>query len=175
MVEDAMKSSGTVDEARLAAGAEYVAALEKLGFLVDVALWSIAAHRTGEDSDLQLCIVSRLVERAGTGELYQLLFRAYDLAATPRNFDPWNVTLFGPKTRFAELMKIQPEMLGTAQMEVQGVDGSKHYVEGPMWQMVDDRLMRPEWIYKRQFREPNFQSDTTALRRFRANVEKFAA
>lgn len=169
-----MTDNAIVDQARLVAGARYVAALEGLGFAVDAAMWTIAASPVTSDSDLQLLIVSRFVERAGTGAIYDLLFKAYDLAATPKDFDPWIVSLYGPRTLFATEMKNQPEVTGVSFDRY--LDGTvSHSPRGVAWHVVRGRMFRQDWIYKRQFRSSTIQSDSAAYRRFKSNVEAFAA
>lgn len=171
-----MTTDSIVDDQRLSAGREYIASLEELGFLVDTAVWTIAFDRASEkDPDLQLSIVSPLVERAGTNEIYQLLFTAYERSATPRDFDPWMVSLYGPQTHFAEMMRRQPQILHSAKLEMRDEQGVTHLIDAPLFQHVSDRMIRPGWIYKCDYHKPNIRRESFALKRFKDNLSKFAA
>lgn len=95
-----------LDEARLLAGKEYLAALANLGLDPDVLCWVYDADR----GEMQLAIVTSMAERIGSLSIYKLLFRAYEAAATPREVDPFIVSVYGPKSDFG--MKLRQTLGG---------------------------------------------------------------
>lgn len=92
-----------LDGARVAAGEEYLAALKRLGLEPDALCWVY-----DPDSDeTHLAIVTSMAERVGGLSIYKLLFRAYEAAATPREIDPFIVSVYGPRSDFgARLRKL---------------------------------------------------------------------
>lgn len=162
-----------VTENRFRAGERYIRAIEGLGFSVDYALWTISAE-SHSASDIQLSIVSRMIETAGTKAVYQLLFMAFEHAATPREIDPWIVSLYGTKTKFADHLPSIPLMQDIGFMTVKTDNGLVNQ-ETPVWHKVLDRLTRPSWIYKLKQFEGTAHSDDWAYERFRRNVEALAA
>jgi len=140
---------------------------------VDYALWTIPKGGNGH-LDVQLCIVSRLIEAAGTKTIYDLLFKAYDRAGTPQDIDPWIVSLYGSGTKFARHLTTLHEMEDTAYLTVMTEHGPK---KQPVttWIEVVDRFTRPAWIYKLGHFEERPRDDKWAFERFRRNVEALAA
>lgn len=162
-----------VTESRFRAGERYIRAIEGLGFSVEYALWTISAESQA-GSDIQLSIVSRMIETAGTKAVYELLFKAFEYAATPREIDPWIVSLYGTRTKFADHLPSIPLMQDIGFMTVKTDDGLVNH-ETPVWHQVLDRLTRPSWIYKLKHFEDTAHSDDWAYERFRRNVEALAA
>lgn len=85
-----------LDAARVGAGKEYLAALNALGLKPDVLCWVYEV----EEGEMQLAIVTSMAERVGGLSIYKLLFRAYEAAATPREINPFIVSVYGPKSNF---------------------------------------------------------------------------
>lgn len=85
-----------LDEARVAAGKEYLAALSGLGLEPDALCWVYDP----DADETHLAIVTSMAERVGGLSIYKLLFRAYEAAATPREIDPFIVSVYGPKSDF---------------------------------------------------------------------------
>jgi hypothetical protein len=85
---------------RLKAGRDYLASLRKLGFEPEAAFWALPGSDESEDN-YQLIIISSWVHTIGPLAVYDLLFEAYDASATPKEIDPFCVSLFSPKSRIA--------------------------------------------------------------------------
>jgi hypothetical protein len=88
-------------EADIIAGTEYLASLRKLGLEPDALCWIVRHFRVDDDStqsEKHLALVSSLADRYGPRQIYDLLFLAYDASATPKEVDPFIVSLYGPKT-----------------------------------------------------------------------------
>lgn len=83
-----------IDDARVEAGRDYIAALDQAGFRAEGAFW---AYRKETPYDPELLLVTTLVDRVGTKTIYDALFVAYEKAKTPREIDPWIVALISPK------------------------------------------------------------------------------
>ena len=87
-------------ERRLKAGREYLAALRKLGFNPDAVLWAGVGGIAAEGA-MELLIVTTWADNIGSKAVYDLLFEAYDASATPKEIDPFTVSLFSPQTQVA--------------------------------------------------------------------------
>ena len=99
----------SLDAAREAAGRDYLVALNRLGLEPDVLCW---AYDVDAD-EMQLAIVTSMAERVESLSIYKLLFRAYEAAATPREIDPFIVSVYGPKSDFG--VKLRRFLGGLAQ------------------------------------------------------------
>lgn len=162
-----------VTKDRFQAGERYIKAIEQLGFSVEYALWTISTEAESS-SDIQLSIVSKMIETAGTKAVYALLFKAFEHAATPPEIDPWIVSLYGSQTKFADHLTSIPMLHDVGFMAIKTPDGIVNQ-ETPMWIRVIDRATRPSWIYKLKHFEDQPRSDRWAYERFRRNVEALAA
>lgn len=83
-----------LDERRMLAGKDYLAALRRLGLAPDVLCWVY----TADHGEMHLAIVTSMAERVDSLSIYKLLFRAYEAAATPRDIDPFIVSVYGPRS-----------------------------------------------------------------------------
>lgn len=79
------------------AGQEYATALKDLGMKPQAVCW-IHSWLDESTTEKRLAVVTSMVDRVPPKEVYDLLFRAYDLAATPREIDPFIVELFSPES-----------------------------------------------------------------------------
>ena len=98
MAKDALDPSHLTNEERVA-GADYLRALRRLGFEPDVCCWTLELPQTRDAKqafEKHLALVSSLADRVGSRAIYELLFKAFDSAATPREIDPFNVSLYSP-------------------------------------------------------------------------------
>lgn len=95
----------TPSDAEIEAGRAYLAALQRLGLQPEAMCWLFTPERNADGviledessaGSLTLAIVSKFAEYAGPAAVYELLFRAYDAAALPKEVDPFSVTVFGP-------------------------------------------------------------------------------
>lgn len=87
-------------DVRLEAGREYLAALRKLGFRPDALLWA-GVGESSRESRMELLIITSWADHIGPKAVYDLLFEAYDASATPKEVDPFSVTLLSPHTTVA--------------------------------------------------------------------------
>ncbi|WIA55460.1 hypothetical protein N6H05_20895 [Sphingobium sp. WTD-1] len=93
MVEKPVKDDG-VGPAEIRAGRDYLHALQRLGLEPQVMCWMY--EMLDDRFEKRLGIVTSWVDRMGPALLYELLFKAYDAAATPRDIDPFIVQLYSP-------------------------------------------------------------------------------
>lgn len=82
------------DPIRLRAGLEYTQSISSLGLDPDLSCW---VYLPDEDR-AELAIVTTMIDRIGPTKIYNLLFRAYDLSATPHEINPFDVGLYSPLT-----------------------------------------------------------------------------
>jgi hypothetical protein len=157
---------GGMTPERWEAGERYVSSLRDLGFDPETVMWAFD-KRAGE---FNLAFVTTIVDRIGTKAIYEILFKAYDRAVTPREFDPWVVSLYSPQTFFARefaiMLETNPtvEALGDAQIVGQVALG------------VGDYTARREWIYVlRSASKVQSKHQIRAWQAFEANVDRLAA
>lgn len=87
--------------ARYDAGADYLAALRKLGLNPDALFW---AFDSAVDQFV-LVLVTKFFDYAGPLALSELLFKAYRASATPAEIDPFILRLHSPKQKiFRDLL-----------------------------------------------------------------------
>lgn len=82
------------------AGRAYLAALRALGLDPEALFWARDA-RAGEDV---LVLVTSLFDFAGPLELSELLFKAHESAATPRDVNPFVLRLHSPRHTAIQMM-----------------------------------------------------------------------
>lgn len=154
-------------ERRLVAGRDYLAALRKLGFHPDALLW---AFRGGvpEPAPFELLIISTWADSIGPKAIYDLLFEAYDASATPKEIDPFIVSLFSHHTKVATDMG---DAIRTIQSEAIPADGSQ-----PMLILgMMDYITIPQWIISYRQPRSNRFDDLRRFGAFQTNVTKLAA
>lgn len=156
---------------RLQAGHDYIAALAKLGFRPDAALWTVGDMSTKEGL-LQLTIVSSLVERVGPTALYDLLFQAYEHAGTPKSIDPWIVGLYGAETLLGAALRTKP-VITFKEAIFHRDDGSERTLD--LMEAVEGRLFYKRWVYIRNFKKRDLATELRQIDAFRKNVERLAA
>lgn len=81
-----------LDEERLKAGANYLAALRALGLEPEALFWAWDRVETR----FVLMLVTRYFDIVGPAEVSKLLFKAYNKACTPREIDPFILRLHSP-------------------------------------------------------------------------------
>lgn len=162
-----------VDLSRFEAGKRYIDALEKLGFSVDYALWTVPTD-TDVTDDTQLSIVSHIIETVGSKTVYELLFKAYERAGTPPDIDPWIVSLYGSNTAFGRHVTTIHEVEEEAYLTIMTEHGPQKQAV-PTWINIVDRFTKPRWIYKLAHFDNKPGDDWWAFERFRRNVEALAA
>lgn len=92
----------TLTQLDLTAGADYLRALRRLQLEPDVMCWTYVLPITDGDidptrpADKHLAVVTSIVDYSGPTAMYDLLFKAYDASITPKEIDPFIVTLYSP-------------------------------------------------------------------------------
>lgn len=159
------------------AGAEYLAALRSLGMDPEALFW---ARDTVVDEDV-LILVTSLFDFAGPLELSELLFRAYNLAATPREVDPFILRLHSPRhtaiqemaRHFGDGTRIKLPIRMTLVQPIPGV----HEIRLASLSMGADVTAYADAVYKFDLSEqPHTSVDASRRwRRFQKHVDKLAA
>lgn len=160
------------DETRLIAGLEYTNAIMSLGLDPDLMCW---VYLPDEDRT-ELSIVTTMVDRVGPAKLYSLLFKAYQLSATPREVDPFEVGLYSPRTALGL------DLLSSIRIDDQGVpewargDGPAHiwhlvYYVG----LVEMKVVSGKGIYRVKKTRRNADQDHAKWTVLSQNVEALAA
>lgn len=158
-----------VTPARIAAGRDYATALERLGLEIAGAMWTIPITGAG-GPEIELTIVSPIVDRVGATRIHQALFAAYDKARVRRDVDPWIVSIYSPASFLGTAVAGAPVLESN---EIFGVmaDGSRQSLGEP-WIQIADRMYQPSWVIAAPRR---MRSDEAQLRRFRGFEKAMAA
>ena len=91
-----------IGKRHVSVGGDYLRALRKLGLEPDVLAWA----REQDTGRVILVLVTAFFDHGGPLEVSQALFRAYNIAATPQDIDPFIVRLHSPRQSFGrELIK----------------------------------------------------------------------
>ena len=161
----------------LTAGADYLAALSKLGLDPEFLAWG-RQHGTG---DWMLVMVTSLVEMSGPLAFNELLFRAYNLNATPREISPFIVRVYGSRTTLAPLLKRFGE-IDVSRATTRKVDKRTGEPEGPpiainsLGQDVADFHLETRYVYRlRPRRHASHEQHIRQWLRFKDNVGRLAA
>jgi hypothetical protein len=150
---------------RLKAGREYLAALRKLGFVPDALLWAGVGKAAG-DAEMELLIVTSWVDSVGSRSIYDVLFEAYDASATPKEIDPFVVSLFSPHTQVAADIRGGMEAVEAERFR----EGVPMLVLGML-----DYFTIPDWVIQFRRSKTNVFDDARRFRAFQNNVAKLAA
>lgn len=154
-------------ERRLKAGREYLAALQKLGFHPDALLWATGVGGVAGSDKMELLIVSTWIDNIGPKAVYDVLFEAYDASATPKEIDPFIVSLFSPHTQVAKDLEGAVE---TVRRNRSLDDFRPMFVLGMM-----EYSTIPAWIISyRRSKSTRFE-DARRFAAFQNNVAKLAA
>lgn len=152
-------------ERRLKAGREYLTALRKLGFNPDALLWAGVGGVAAEGA-MELLIVTTWADNIGPKAIYDLLFEAYDASATPKEVDPFVVSLFSPQTQVAI-------DLGDA---VRTLQAETHREMRPIIMLgMMDYYTTPPWIISYRPSKSTRFEDARRFNAFQNNVAKLAA
>lgn len=149
----------------LKAGADYCAALNRLGFSLDSLLWAFD-ELSGE---FALVLITQHVDHAGPLALFELLVKAYNSSATPKEISPFDVRVFSPAQPIVDELRNacrQDRDMG----EASGEDVPYRISSG-------ERILtfRPTWLYYLHPVELEPTDRTRDWDRFRSKVEKLAA
>lgn len=166
-------AENAVTSERLQAGADYLAALEQLGFIPEGAMWTMRLH---DAASLELSIFTGLVDRVGTMAMFKTLFEAFDRAKTPRSFDPWLIALYSPDQLLYEPASAFSIPAGS-DAAVLGVHHKRQQLFGSVvldeFQQAEERIVMREWIYKQPTRQRSAANDQ--LRQWRRFERAVAA
>ena len=153
-------------ERKLRAGREYAEALKKLGFTPSAVLWAgVGGQET--DSKMELLIVTSWVDHIGPKAIYDVLFEAYDASATPKEIDPFVVSLFSPHTQVATDLLGAIHAVRTKPLKD---DAQTVFVLGMM-----DYFTIPDWIISSRITTSRHFDDLRRFHAFQNNVAKLAA
>ena len=153
----------------LKAGADYLDALRSLGLNPNFLGWGwdIAANQWA------LVLVTSIVDAGGPLALNELLFKAYNAKATPREISPFVVRIFSP-----EIVPADFYYLGIKDLRVTAVNG-KPSARPPIQNMQRTFMgLQMEMINSYQAAQPKklkYLQRKKAWDRFRGDVEKLAA
>ena len=89
-----------LSQERLIAGGDFLTGLERLGLNPDGLCWAF------DDAvdELALVLVTSFYDDVGPLEINKLLFRAYNLAVTPRSISPFIIRLHSPRDDVAAVI-----------------------------------------------------------------------
>jgi hypothetical protein len=151
---------------RMIAGREYHHSLQRLGFFPQAVFWAHVGHV--EPTRMELCVVTSWADNIGPKAVYDLLFEAYDESATPREIDPFIVSIFSPRSQVAADLFNAVGMVKS--------DNHKYDPRGAMivLGMFDYMTIYPWVIFARETKSTRFD-DARRFRAFQANVERLAA
>jgi len=159
-------------ENRLAAGGDYLKALLHLGLDPDIMAWVYVAR----DREMELALVTTLVDRIGPKPIYDLLFRAYELAGTPRSVDPFVVSLYSPNMAFAIDLKTYLRIPESGWLDP-GAELARVHVS-KAWFVIgftDQKLIFGPGIYRVKSKQNHADVDFARWRKFEQNVLALAA
>ncbi len=151
------------------AGKEYLDALHRLGLEPDVFCWIYDAVEDG----IELAIVTSIAERIGSLDIYKLLFRAYEAAATPRDIDPFIVSIYGPNSFYGAMLR---EHIRTLAADGAFSDpGNATRFTTVMENSAELKVMLARGVYARGDTRRSAAQDLKRWSRFKQNVEALAA
>ena len=173
------------------AGAEYLKALQSLRFQPDVLCWSnelLDIEDVGAGTEKRLTIISSLVDAVGAKAIYELLFQAYDASATPKEINPFIVSIYSPKSiagmqvlnmLTGDMLKIAYQKVKEAREQGQSSTGTA-LIPAVAWPadgmpVIPQVMPMLEGIYMVRKGKISTVHDRTRFDRFRQQVEKLAA
>ena len=159
----------------LEAGEEYLAALNSLGLHPELLGW-------GTDiitKEWHLVMLTSIIEVGGPLALNKLLFRAYNMGATPQEISPFIIRIFGDKTVFApELRQLDAFQRGDKILTVTDPKGRREVQKVTAESMGKDLggvHIESKHLYIVKIRKRGYEQKTREWMRFKQNVEKLAA
>lgn len=164
----------------LAAGQDYLSALETLGMVPEFLGWGMDEAR----DEWNLVLVTSIIEIGGPLALSKLLFKAYSLKATPQEISPFIVRTFGAETIFApELKHLNEVRDGTvAVTAIRNADGSlpagakaQPIPVLAIQKVVGGIQVDSNHAYKIAPRDLSQTQKAVEWHRFRDNIERLAA
>lgn len=164
----------------LKAGEEYLAALQTLGLEPEFLGWGLDKER----DEWNLVLVTSIIEIGGPLALSRLLFKAYNMHATPKEISPFIVRTIGSETFYAPHLKQLTEVKeGKLYVHaVQNADGTKPDSKKAQPISIKDMetpiaglIMSSEHVYIIAPRDMSREEKVEEWSRFKRNVESLAA
>ena len=164
------------------AGADYLAALQKLGLDPECLFWAedeVVGHPV-------LVLVTRQFDRAGPLSLSRLLFKAYNAAATPREIDPFVLRLHSPEQALiremvgvgmGEFIRNPPSVVTAPIMHPGHQPKREDAVSADVFLSAGGMRFKPAWVYKWSIpsKKPSAVVMSRQWHRFTENVDRLAA
>jgi len=157
--------------ARLKAGKAYLTAIKSLGLDPDALCWafdSIIGH-------FVLVLITPMFDFKGPYEISKLLFRAYNLAGTPEDIDPFIIRLHSPDHNIIRMLL---EIAGSKSVQAQNkITGKWHTLQSTAQKAEGGGLeFRNEWIYQYKISPKQKSLDLSRKwSRFAHNIDRLAA
>jgi hypothetical protein len=150
------------------AAVDYLSALRKLGLTPEAVLW--AYDEVFED--YVLILLTDHFDKAGPTEIYRLLTRAYNAAATPKKISPFSIRLHSPKQNIAQIIRDASASMLSVQKRGGPYDSSG---KQNLFLKFNELWIRWDWVvhYKATKRTPVERAQE--WRRFSERVERLAA
>lgn len=105
MAEDSLRAASAAfseHSTLVNAGIEYMQTLIALGSSPEIMCWALFTDSPEmTEASMQLVIVDSWFDRIGPTAIYEALFKAYDASVTPKEVNPFIVSVFSPKSEFA--------------------------------------------------------------------------
>ena len=173
-----MAETAELTALELRAGREYLDALRSLKFEPDILCWVV--ENDGMDSNFgnlhnRLAIVTSLVDRVGPAKIYDLLIEAYTLAVTPREIDPFQISVYSPHSRDGQYLvdNTHPNQIAEHRRKA-GEDS------GPMWGIVMNvphmnAAPWPQSVYTYNLRRRDMTADLRRYAIMRRTLDRLAA
>lgn len=160
----------------LKAGEEYLAALIKLGLNPEFLGWGLHT----QSQHWFLILVTSVVEVGGPLALNELLFRAYNMHATPQNISPFIVRVYGSKTFVVpELQQLYAFATGDRRIQMYKPSGEPHGEPSEavsMGKTLSDFHIESTDVYRLNLsNKKSHEKRTNEWLRFKRNVERLAA
>lgn len=175
---DVLAAEAALDEVRSRAGIEYLKALRSLGLDPDILCW---VYEPGE-GEMGLALITTLAERVESMRIYDLLFRAYEAAATPREVDPFIVSVYGSGSVFATWLKgilarYTANGMPLAGDTKKGTKFSFRHQSINLWDhsLGGDRIVLARGVYALKQARRSHATDLKRWKTFERNVLRLAA
>lgn len=158
--------------AHLDAGADYCQALLGLGLDPDIMAWVYEAN----SKTLSLAIVTSLVDRIGPKSIYDVLFKAYDIAATPRAIDPFVVSLYSPNMDLAVDLRNNLKVDDDGFLDF-GPRNAPSHIQGVAFHIgyAEPKAVLGVGVYRVRRQRMNADQDRGRWRRFSGEIARLAA
>jgi len=158
-----------LDNQRVQAGKEYLDALNRLGLDPDVLCWVYDV----DADEMELAIVTTMAERVEILQIYKLLFRAYEVAATPREIDPFIVSIYGSNSNHGIQLRDHVSTLAADGAFSSPENAKRFVISQKNWS--ENLVILARGIYTAKQVRRSATEDMTRWNRFRKNVQSLAA